>query len=184
MIENLSRIAEGIRQYENPTWQDVGRAFYGEEYKWDHNGGDFDFGIYVKSTKPDIISLVERPGVLKHYEFGDEFHSGFYSPRISYKYPYIHLINHMPFLSEVVLKEFFPEEPDQFAVLDKINDGKVPNFPYNFYLELEAISKEPKDVYLDALDGIVSLLQGLEQRGLPYWFHRQIQGFPKGLKFL
>lgn len=188
MIENLIKIAGELKQIENPSWQDVGVAFYGKGYTWNHQVGDVEFTMIVKSTKEEIISLIEKPGILKHFECTPKGVSGFNHPILKKPYPVIHLITHIPYLSESIVREFVPEVSDYTEGLVRIIDGTVLKFPYNHFLEMEPTFGNPNEVYLDALDGVISLLQGLEHKRQPYWFYSPmkgnvIKGFPKGFRF-
>lgn len=190
MIEVLRKIHGNLERNPNLTWDDVNKSFYGQNYAPACIMADLDFGALVGCESQDIIDGIESDGKMKHYSISLETEEwredlGFFHKEIDFRYPYIRGVNPIAahFLPKEVTKELDPSIEDFLERIDRITARKATNCPYTHLLSMEAGDRNPKPLFVDALGGIVSLLENLERQNKPYWFYFNILGHPQGIRF-
>lgn len=180
------------------TWEGVDKAFYGKTRK--ELGKEYkgtNFVVLVNSTLDDIRGTIERRSNLIYFPmlYDINFNEKPWSPGeerfgfTSRSFPRINAciygVNEAQadILPEHVLNELDPYGKDLNKKADRIQFGGATNNVYNYTLHLNAESLNPRHQFVDAFDGIISLLQHLDFEKSPYWFCDSIKNHPQGIKF-
>jgi len=194
MIEKLVRIQETLESKKILTWEDVEKAFYGQDYG---RGPitNVDVGVLINSDLGEIITAVEKNSNLKYFPIflgkdtwdkGEE-HFGFNHHSIPMERAAANIQGTKPicagYLPEYVTLELDPTIANHIERMNRIEFGGATNNPYTHLLFMDAMDINPKPLFVDTFKGIVSLLQHLERQRKPWWFYDPIKENPKGIRF-